>query len=694
LAQAPAPSALDPKLETEAEALYTQGEGRMKVASYEDAINEFRTILKRYPDTTVRYKAQFRMADALAELKKEPEAIKILQTVVKEESPKWSPKALLQMGDIYASQQKYSDAFRAYRQAITDYPDSPTTDRAYFAIGSLHFKLGHFELAAVELEKVGTAYASRKPELQRVSPGQPLQIRITEPNMVASANTTISATIAAKSGDKETVNLKPDVVGGERFRAAIPTQLGTAKPSDGVLQLHGSDAVLLTYKVRYVGGAAADKTTTMPIASSARLVVRDSQGEEVRGVVVSDTMTVEIDDADRDLSDNKDTITAQATTKRKDSEKLTLTETADHSGIFQANVKTTKAAPAADSGAIETNADFAEGSATQYDDSATISYADEQSLAPGAAGPRKVTTTISLFAATKGEVTPVEAQLTKADLDIQSSLYQGRSLSEIAATYRDLGQDAKATLTFRKAAEKFQEIMIKYPNAPQVEDALYGLFQVYVGQDQYDSAIAVITQITQKFPQSSRASEALFELAALHVKREEYDRALGSYQNLVQRAKGTPLAEDAQYAIATTYLAMLKPRTGSFERASVTRETVTVAFEEFARNYPESERTPEAMWQLVRFRYEGKDYRGTVDAARRMVTLYPDHVLTGRVLLLQGQAQYRLSDIPGAKETFTSIIANYGDEADQAQRLLNELEKRNAPKAPVTVRATDSSGNE
>jgi len=674
------------KLEQEAEALYAQGEGRMKVAAYEDAIQEFRNVLKRYPDTSVRYKAQFRMADALVALKKEADAITLLQGVVKEESPEFSPKALIQMGDIYGSQQKYAEAFRTYRLIVTEYPDSPMVDRAYFAIGTTHFRLQHYELAALELEKVGTAYASRMPQLQRVSPGEPLQVRIAEPNLVADAAMRVAATISASSGDKEPVSLRADVEGGDRFRTAIPTRLGTAKPGDGILQLHGNDSVTLTYQSRYVGGATGSKTATMEIASNARLAIRDSQGNEVRGVVVSDTMTIEINDADRDTSAGRDTVAVELKTKKKDSEKLTLTETEAHSGIFRVAVKAVPGAPAADSGAVETNADFAEGSATQLDDNVSVAYQDDKNLSAMELGPRRVSNTILLYSATEGKPTFVNPELKQATLDIQSLLYKGRSLLEIAATYRDLGQDAKSTVTFRKSIDQFQEILTKYPNAPEVEDSMYGLFQAYVGEDQYESAISMITRITQKFPQSARASEALFQLAALHVKREEYDKALGIYQNLAQRAQGTPLAEEAQYAIATTYTKMLKPKAGSVDLPPVTRETVTVALEEFARNYPESERTPEVLWQLVQFRYEGQDYRGAVDAARRMTALYPDNIMTGRVLLLQGQAQYRLKDIQGSKDTFTSIIANYGAEADQATKLLAEIDKKLAPKTTAPAK--------
>lgn len=674
------------KLEQEAEELFQQGESRMKVASYDDAIVEFRNVLKRYPDTQVRYKAQFRIADALVEQKKEADAQTLLQTVVKEESAEWSPKALAQLGDIYGAQQKYSEAFRSYRQIITDYPDSPTVDRAYFAIGSTHFRLGHFELAVQELEKVGTAYASRVASLQRVSPGEPLQVRVTEPNLVANAAMTLPVTITASSGDREAVNLRADVEGGDRFRATISTRLGTATPGNGILELHGSDKVALTYKARYTGGTAADKKVTMDIASNARLVVLDSAGNEVRGVVVSDTMSVQIGDADRDLSAAKDTIEVLLTTRKKDSEKIVLTETDIHSGIFRAAVKTAQGASTPNSGALETNAGFAEGSATQYDDAAIVTYQDEINLLPTAAqGTHKVTTTVSLYAATEGSASVVGPQIPKRELEIQALLYKGRSLNEIASTYRDLGQEAKSTLTFTKAETQFQDIITKYPNSSEVEDALYGLFQTYVGQDQYESAIAVVTRITQRFPNSARGPQALFELASVHIKREEYGRALGIYQSLVQRAQGTPLAEDAQYAIATTYLAMLKPKAGDTDPPPVTREQVAVAFEEFARNYVNSERTPEALWQLVRFRTEGEDYKGAVDVARRMVATYPDNVMTGRVLLLQGQAQYKLRDLQGARDTFRGIIANYGAEADQAQKLLTEIEKRLAPKTPVAT---------
>ncbi|HOS44572.1 MAG TPA: tetratricopeptide repeat protein, partial [Armatimonadota bacterium] len=171
---------------------------------------------------------------------------------------------------------------------------------------------------------------------------------------------------------------------------------------------------------------------------------------------------------------------------------------------------------------------------------------------------------------------------------------------------------------------------------------------------------------------------ALMDLAAIHVKREEYDRALAIYQNLSQTAKGTPLAEEAQYAICTTYIEMLKPKltVSSIVQKSVTPEQVAFSLEEYARAYPNSERTPEALWQLVKFRYDLEDFRGAVDTARRMAALFPDSVMTGRVMLMQAQAQIKLRLFDDAIVTLKTIIANYGNEAQQAEVLLNQLLRR------------------
>ncbi|MEI7832956.1 MAG: tetratricopeptide repeat protein, partial [bacterium] len=145
VAQAP-PVAPAPNTDAvEAQKMLMQAEGHMKVAAFEEATSIFRTILKRYPNLPERYQAQYRMSEALFELKKDNEGVALLQAMVNEAEPDWSPKALSRIGEYYKSKQKYQEAINAYRKVISDFPDSTVVDRAHFAIGIIYLQQGRYE---------------------------------------------------------------------------------------------------------------------------------------------------------------------------------------------------------------------------------------------------------------------------------------------------------------------------------------------------------------------------------------------------------------------------------------------------------------------------------------------------------------------------------------------------------------------
>ena len=57
---------------------------------------------------------------------------------------------------------------------------------------------------------------------------------------------------------------------------------------------------------------------------------------------------------------------------------------------------------------------------------------------------------------------------------------------------------------------------------------------------------------------------------------------------------------------------MFTPKPGDIKPPPVSRDQVTAALEEFARNYQNSERTPDALWQRVRFLLQGVIFHGQV----------------------------------------------------------------------------------
>ncbi|MEI6521167.1 MAG: tetratricopeptide repeat protein, partial [bacterium] len=384
-----------------------------------------------------------------------------------------------------------------------------------------------------------------------------------------------------------------------------------------------------------------------------------------------------------------DTVNVIMKTKSGDSETVALKETGIHTGLFTAKVPTLKGLSVPDSGKIETDASLVEGTANQLNDQLTITYKDEKNITVQAVlGPKDIVAKIILYAISKVNTSAVESELKKSDMTLTADLYRARSLNEMATTYRDLGQDQKSVDTFKKSIILLQNLIKKFPNAPEIEDAMYSLFQSYVGLDQYDSAIGIITQMTRKYPDSPKGQQALFDLAAIHLKREEYDQAMAIYQNVANRARGTAIAEQAQFEICKAYMAMYKPKTGSLSSltgSSVKAEQVSASLEEFVRSYPNSERAPDAMFQLARFRYETEDYRGVIDAGKRTQLQYPDSVITGRVLLMAAQASQKLKDITGAMDILRSIIANYGSESDDAEKMLADLNRKYGNKTTTTT---------
>gem|GEM_PF-1652678 len=665
------------QLEREAQELYLTGEGKMKTSDYLDAINIFRNVLKRYSDTETRYEAQFRIADAYVALRNETEAIATLNTIVKENSEKWSPKALLSLGEVYASIQKYSESFRSYRLIVTDFPNSPEVDMAHFSIGRIHFQLGHYELAADELQRVGLATATHSSEYNRITPGQPLYIRVNEPNIVAKSGTTIKVSISTSNGDIEEVLLIPEAIGGSQFGITIFTEMGRIKPNDGNLQINGTDSIKLTYLSQYLGGNGTPKTMFASVASTAKIKIKDISGDEITGVLVPDGFMIEIDDPDQDLSNKVDTIEIQLTTRIGDRETLVLTETGEHTGIFTGTIETMQGAPVTNSKKIETNADKTEDSRTQYNDYITITYIDPLTMVSEEGLDTRITLRVNLFESTDGTIYADGLNQTDSNMAIMTSLYKGKSLIKIATTYDDLGQLQLASVNYLDATKEFNNIISNYPNAPEVEDAMYGLFDILIAQEQYDAAINQLTRVTQRFPQSNRAGEAMLSLAKLHVRREEFDRALSIYQTIVQRTPGTALAEEAQFAICETYIAMYRPKRNLLVPTNITAPQVYAALEEFIRSFPNSERTPDALYRLTQMRFENSDYTGAANNARRMYSLYPDHVYTGQALLLQAQSHRRLSEYAAAKDVLGIIIANYGSESARASAELAEVNKIN-----------------
>jgi len=293
---------------------------------------------------------------------------------------------------ILAEQGNQSGALQIINEIIAKYPDMDETAKAYMTVGQEQFKNGNFQgaLSAFTMaSKMGSKAA------KHFAIGFPLEIKVTDPKLtVRSTDSPLPVTVTSKkTGDKETVFLKPAFSRGVYF-GSIPTELGEAKADDGKLQVTGDDTVTILYADPLASGKTEPKSFTLTPSTDAQLVMmaqsaldiyreatgyikknilddnwtlvgvlpktssaffRDPENGNLRKkgygfdrgfiqfIKPGQSVYLELNDPDLDISANKDTVDIQLATQAGKTQKVTLTETDKHTGIFTATLATTAA---------------------------------------------------------------------------------------------------------------------------------------------------------------------------------------------------------------------------------------------------------------------------------------------------------------------------------------------------------------
>jgi tol-pal system protein YbgF len=118
----------------------------------------------------------------------------------------------------------------------------------------------------------------------------------------------------------------------------------------------------------------------------------------------------------------------------------------------------------------------------------------------------------------------------------------------------------------------------------------------YYRSGSYDKAVERFRTFLQQYPQSEYADNALFWLGECYLKQGDQERAILAFEDVTKRyPKGNKVA-DALYRQGVALLEMGK-QTG---QEDAYRPAAKDVFERILRDYPDSERVPEARRQLER----------------------------------------------------------------------------------------------
>jgi tetratricopeptide (TPR) repeat protein len=297
--------------------LVEAGDDRLRNDEPAKAVEVWESVIERYPRSKVRFTAHVRLGNYLLERDRAFDRARThFEAASKEENADEQQRAdaTLKMGMCFYEARNYGKCFTVMRDVIEKFPVSPQVNEAYYYIGLGHFQLGHYSRAIEALEKVGTTLGGSGGQLEKVEAGKRLFIKIDDADLAAlEAGRSVRVRVQTKAGDKEEIECYSVGRNVRVVLGSILTALGKPVPGNNRLEVKGEEAVEVVYLDEHTGDREFNKPRDKMIPVVGNAVVQITDGafaETLQGVVLDKPVNLQIIDADHDLTDKADTLTA------------------------------------------------------------------------------------------------------------------------------------------------------------------------------------------------------------------------------------------------------------------------------------------------------------------------------------------------------------------------------------------------
>jgi TolA-binding protein len=342
-----------------------------KSLRYDLARAESASLIERFPNTAEATDAQFRIGECYLNQKMYIDAAKIFERLAKAKDKMTASRGEFLLGALAQQRGDTEDAKARFRNVMDLAPRSDVADAILFRLSELYGQENRFRDELMLLRSIGLIGSSAK---QWHTPGLPLNVVIQDADLgVSRGQSHVPVTVTTSSGDTESLKLESGSAGKGFFQAELPTELGTPKPGDGILQVNGTDSVHYDYpedfKKQFT--SAIPPKANIRIAADADFRVSATEIKEEEEIPFEERLRqqrqranrqagiefrqdfrkasdlkpgnliyLQVKDADRDVSNEKDTVKVLVTSVSGSSATATLTETEIHSGLFRGTLNT------------------------------------------------------------------------------------------------------------------------------------------------------------------------------------------------------------------------------------------------------------------------------------------------------------------------------------------------------------------
>ena len=711
-AQAPAAGggALSLVDDKKAKALIEAGDARFEAGELPAALDLYKAVMDRYPVSRWRFLARLKMGKQFLREKKFDLALDQFRRVAVEDNKDEDQRgdSSLQVGICFFEMGKFEEAFGELRKVIKQHPGTPYSNDAYYYIGQAHFKMGRFANAIEAFKNVGTSIDPQAQEAEKLDAGKRLFVKIDDKDLSAQAGEAgVVVIIETTAGDKESITCFPVTPGAPILMGSLRTQLGDAKPGDGIVQLIGTDKIKVTYTDKQTAKAELNivRTKEIKVVGNARVKVVDGAFAEMVGAVVLDKPAfLLVQDSDRDISGKSDQIEVIVRTKRvveenPDSEKaekpasniaaaLEALEKAEpiFKTIDEKRVKLVEkpAEAAAVGAAVHTGifigviqmgrqGDVPNPAAVvaQVGDILEIEYLDEVSLDSKPISRKTIAKVI------EGNLNPLQvanAKINDEELKFKTALKTSEALKNIGNIYKDLGLTKQATDKYKQALVETEQVARSYGalNQRLLEQTYVQMWKIYYAMDDLGRAAQMCLELQRRFPESPFVDDALLLMGQVSQKQGKFQEAIGVYRRL-SALKNSPLAPSAQYAIGECYEEL-----GTTQKNKIYYDEAFLAFKGCFEKFPNSNQAGDALSKMAEYYYSKEDFTRALDLYEEALQQYQDSKFIDVILYNYGRCLVKMKKLDGAVEKFNQLISTYPNSkmVANAQKIVEAIEKR------------------
>lgn len=316
-------------------------------------------------------------------------------------------------------------------------------------------------------------------------------------------------------------------------------------------------------------------------------------------------------------------------------------------------------------------------------DQIRVSFIDDRHIE--GTSPREAANTIEVVGEIDARPRATQNVVTDPVLKAKKNIVEATAFLELARIFKSMGLLDSAREKANEGLERVDGIIKEQATIPDDDrqQAFKLRWELFIAQNNYAKAIATAQLFNQLYPGSPFVDQALLGIAEVRLEQEDYTGAQEIYRQVLNLEDSQAKAE-AMFQIARTqqFLAERKEAQDAAQEGrepkNIISEDAVKTYRECARKFPDSEFAGKSLGKVIDYYVKNRDYIRADDLLSQVFQDYPDADFLDTMLLKWVVVSFRMGNFQKAYDKCSDLLFQYpeSDHAETAKQLLSKIQKR------------------